>query len=262
MPGISIPVGLILSPFTSRISKWFLWDTYVASHQCYQDRNGFLRRWDDLGGVLKLSVSIESILDNGRSPSVHIAVKLAQPSHPVDRVTLLVEARARYGIHQDTATIYRITGTPKIFVAPSVPLRSMYITDNAIYNSFDELNISILEIDPPISAYQLSEARHSLRPTNVDLLNDRFVERWGAHWNMAEVDFQIREQAHWLRFHLAQQNYYGPRSKMSGRMVMAATLRALIGRPLCWVLSREWLLKAYFWVPIFLRLRKFKVRDE
>lgn len=263
MPDISLPTGILLSPFATRISKWLYLETYLTSHRAYLRRNGFLVRWHKLGAGLEVSFSLESVLEHDRVPSARIAVRSTQSAQPIEKVTLLVEANAAYGIHQDVITLHRLSNRILVAALPSVPLRTVYPADNLqFFDSFNRLTVSVIEMLPTSLNADLSNATYTISPMNVDLLNDRFEDKWGTFWNLAEIDSKIQMQAEWLRYHLVQPKFlYASNADIPPRAYFAGIVRGLFGQPICWLLSRSWLLKLYFWLPIFMRLHKLEIND-
>lgn len=257
---IALPIGVLLSPLKNNLEKFFLLPTYLASHQAYLNRSGFLTRWDDIGESLQISVALVSVLDNAPSPVAQIAVRCFEPKTTISKVSLLVEADSNYGTYQEIVTLYKVGMKPLIASLRSVPLRAIFVNDQfQFFQSYDTISIKLLKIEPPSSS-PIDPCRNAWQrlPTNFDLLNDRFEERWGSYWNMAAVDSEIRELSLWLRYHLVTNNDYAVRSnQLSFGASFINTLLSLIGRPICWLLTREWLLKIYFWLPILLRRRKF-----
>jgi hypothetical protein len=261
---IALPTGLLLSPFKTWLEKFFLLPTYATSHRTYLRRSGFLVRWHALGSNLEASLSLSSILENDRVPMARIALRSTEADHIFTKISLLVEADSVVGTYQDVITFHKVGSKPAISALSSIPLRAIHITEQLkFFESFDKISVSVLEIEPPPSIhFDPAKVAWFAHPTNIDLLNDRFEERWGTYWNMGAVDLQIRERAHWFTYHLVSPKvYYASTQRVPFSSWPKAVLRRCVGRPLCWLLTRGWLLRAYFWLPILLRMRKFEVKD-
>lgn len=261
LPTVAIPIGILLSPFKTRIEKLLLLDTYLASHREYLKRDGFLVRWKKIGANLQVSLSFPSVLDNDRAPMARIAIQ-ETTSEPIDRIYLLIEAESALGTYQETVTLFNVGEKPIIAALPSIPLRAFYISDDLkFFESMNEFRIFILQVgSAQPQATRPNSCVLTTHPNTIDLLNDRFEERWGTYWNMAAIDFAIQEQAHYLTHHLVTPKVlYGSGSKVPLSALAKGLLRAMVGRPLCWLLTRRWLLKTYFWVPILVFRRKWEV---
>jgi hypothetical protein len=262
-PTVAIPIGILLSPFKTRIEKFLLLDTYLTSHRDYLKRDGFLVRWEEIAENLEVSLSFPSVLDNDRVPMARIAVR-GTALEPIGYIRLLTEAESTFCTYQETVELFNVGKKPKITPLPSIPLRTFYISDDLEFTeSMDKFRIYILQLgsaQPPTTSpnsYALTTY-----PNTIDLMNNRFEERWGAYWNMAAIDVAIREQAHYLIYYLATPKvYYGSDSKVPLSAFAKGFLRAIVGRPLCWLLTRPLLLKAYFWVPILVFRRKWEIKN-
>jgi len=261
MPEISLPTGILLSPLKTWVEKKLFLSTYISSHRAYLRRSGFLVRWHELGFGLHASLALPSVIDNDRVPCVRIAVRTSEPGLVVNQMAVLVEAISAEGVYQDTVAVHKVSNTPTIVALPSVPLRSLYFSDsNHIVQAFNMLHVTVLSVDgvPPTAT------RPAIRVAagSFDLLNDRFVQRWDAFWNLGAVDRAIGEKAHWFNFHLVSPKvYYASTDQVPLVEIPKAIMRRVLGRPLCWALTRPWLLKAYFWVPIFIGRGKFEESD-
>lgn len=264
LPNVAVPVGLLLSPFKTWFEKFLLLETYLTSHREYLKHDGFLVHWEPFGPGLEVSLSFPSILENDRAPMPQLALRKAGASSPLDRICLLVEAESPLGIFQETVTLFRVGMKPVIASLPSIPLRTFFVSENMkLIESMNQFRIFILEIgSSPAQSALTGECAFSTSPNTIDLLNERFEERWGTYWNMAAVDFAIREISHWFTYHLVSPKVlYGSASKVPVLAHVKAIFRAFVGRPLCWLLTREWLLKAYFWIPILMFRKKFRVKN-
>jgi len=261
---IALPTGLLLSPLKTWFEKKLLLETYAASHRAYLNRSGFLVRWTTLCSNLEASLSLATILENDRAPTAKIALRSNKQDHVYSKISLLVEAHSVVGTYQEVVTLHNIGNLPIIAALSSIPLRAIHITEQMkLFQSFDEFTMSLLEVQSSESVpFDPNKIVWSTHPSNFELLNDRFEQRWGAFWNMAAIDSDIQERAHWFTFHLATQKiYYASNDQIPFSYFPTAILRQYVGRPLCWILTRQWLLRAYFWLPIFLHMRKLEVAD-
>lgn len=264
LPTIAVPTGILLSPFKTKIEKSLLLETYITSHLEYMSRDCFLVDWKPIGANLEVSLHLPSVLDNDRVPMAKIAVRCKNSDESLDCVCLLIEAESIFGTHQGNVKLFRVGSKPVITALPSIPLRSFHITEDfKFFDSMTQLRIYILASGSsqlPATAQNYSD--YVTSPNTIDLLNDRFVERWGTYWNMAAIDSSIRQRTHWLTRHLVSPKViYGPDSKVPIMARVRAVFRAAIGRPLFWLLNREWLLKACFWVPIWFG-KKFEIKEN
>lgn len=260
---ISLPTGFVLASVKTRIEKTLLFPTYAASHRKYMNREGFLRRWEELGNGLSVSLHLPTPLEHDRVPCAHIAVRNDVPGRIVDRVDLLVEAEGPGCVFQERASAFRLDDNPRVLAMPTIPLRWLEVTEhNSIIQSFKALKVWVLPIEDHGDANYFSVGPALWLYSGVtDLLNERFEQRWGAFWNLGAVDAAIREKRGWFVYHLATpRRIYARRDQIPWTAILSGLLRALFGRPLCWILTRRWLLSAYFWVPIF--LRRGKVSDD
>ena len=257
---ISLPVGLFITPLKTRIEKFLFFSTYAASHGSYVQRTGYMSKWDNLGYEVSASLWLPSILDNERAPCVRLAVRTSAPEFTFKQMELLIEAAASEGTYQDIVKVYNIDTKTKIVALPSVPLRSLYfVDDNHIVQSFKSIRIRIISLNG--SAIDSAPVLSTLCGT-FDLLNERFVERWGTFWNLGAVDRAIAKKAHWFIYHLTTQKiYYASGSRQPLSEIPKALARHFVGHPLCWALTRPWFLKTYFWLPIFLRRKRFSDAD-
>lgn len=263
-PEVALPIGLLLSPLKTRIEKILLLDTYLKSHREYSKRDGFLIRWQNITSNLQVSLSLPSVLDNERVPMARIAIR-GTGFERIDRIQLLVESESVLGTYQDIVIFYNVGEKPIITSLPSIPLRSYYISDDLkLIDSMSTFRIYML---------QLGDTHHSItiqnscavisHPNTIDLLNDRFEERWGAYWNMAAIDFAIQAKAHYLNYLLFPPKVLsGSALKTSYPRRFKTALRAIVLRPIHWLLTRPFLLKAYFWVPILIFRRKWDVESS
>jgi len=139
---------------------------------------------------LEVSLSLPSILENDRAPMPQLALRKLD-SDPLDRIRLLVEAESPLGIFQETVTLFRVGAKPIIASLPSIPLRTFFVAEGMKFiESMNRFKIYILEIgSAPAQSILTSECAYSITPNTIDLLNERFEERWGTYWNMAVVDF-------------------------------------------------------------------------
>lgn len=264
LPTVSVPIGLLFSPFKTWIEKFFLFETYLTSHREYLKRDGFLVRWEAIGPGLEVSLSLPSILENDRAPMPQLALRKTSSDSPLDRIRLLVEAESPIGIFQETVTLFHVGMKPVITSLPSIPLRTFIVSEDMKFiESMNQFRIFILEIgSSPVQSVLTSKSAFSTSPNTIDLLNERFEERWGTYWNMAAVDFAIRDKSHWFTYHLVSPKVlYGSSSEIPISAHVKAIFRTFVGRPLCWLLTRQWLLRAYFWIPILVFRQKFSVNN-
>ncbi len=253
---LSLPTGVLASPAKSWWDRKFVFPVYRESHKHYEARNGFLQRWDTLGEDLSVSLHLPMLLEQGRAPCVHIAVRSHSAREHGSEATLLIEAIGGAAVFQEAITVYRLGATPRIVALPSIPLRWVDVTDDGqLVSSYTKLRIWVTARDGvTVSNPAERHPHHSSSVLTTDHLNERFEEKWGTFWNCGAIDRAVRRRGEWLTFKLATQKMFrANKEDVTWSEVIGALWRRFIGKPLCWLLTLPWLLRAYFWTPIILR---------
>lgn len=226
----------------------------MESHKSYLNRASFLRIWHELGNGLEYSLHHTSILDNDRAQTSLIAVRVVSTGGPRDSARLLIESSSHYVTFQDFVSLYNLSQRPVIAALPSMPLADLLLEDGENM-SCHEIRIALLDVQPVLVVDQgLPICGMPLHPTYHSLLNNRWTLRWGSKWNLQAVEDEKLQYDDRLRSYLADTATIMP---WKNRRFIE-----ICGYGLYRLLSMKWLLACYFWLPIFLRLRKFRVVSE
>lgn len=261
---VSIPLGTIFSALKEKVEKFLLLETYEESHRKYSERCGFLNKWDEIGHDLEISCLFPSIVDNGRVLVPRLAIRHQNNTKTIDKLVLRIEAQSGYVIYQECIEILRLSSVPIVKSLPSVPLREFFISDIGIFQSIDKFEIYINELvlDGEEADVNPVKPAYFILLNTIDLMNDRFKKRWGAYWNLREIDKAIVNIRHmWYRRLLVPKVFYAREEDIPLRDRIKQIFRVFVGAPVYWIFFNQFMCRLYFWVPIFLHLKKFRV-DE
>lgn len=255
MAEISLPLAAVLAPFLTRISQWLFLETLKESNDRYLSWV-YKDSWCQLGENVEFSTYLPTIWANEKNAFAQILVRSIDDEE-VDEVHLLVESYNNFIKYQDNITVKNVSKRATVVSLPSIPLRAVEVLESGgIITSVSRLEISLLTVDDQ-GFKEKETVTHSLM--NSEILNDRFIEKWDFYWNMAAIDDAYRDIRAYLHFHLCQQKYFTSQ-KMPIRIIVGEVARRLLGRPIFWVLSRNILIRIYFWLPILLKMKKFKAK--
>lgn len=255
MASVSLPLGPLLSPFVEKISKFLFERTLVASHNSYMEWHNSYDNWRSLNDQVDVSVQAPHALDNQKSPSVQLAFKLKESANDIKALNLFVESSGTCLNYQDSISVRNLKEKVVVVSLPSAPLRSFDIPENGSGVFFTLRKIEITKINEDNS---LSNDKVDFDFSNVDLLNDRFIKKWDFYWNMRAIDRAYKRIKEKLRYHLVTPKaYYTSYKDIPAKQVIKGLLRFFVGRPLYWLLSRDFLIRCYFWLPIFMRFKEF-----
>ena len=260
MASVSLPLGAVLSPFVEKISKYFFESTLSASHNSYMEWHNSYDNWKSLNDQVDVSILAPHALDNQKSPLVKLAFKLSKGADEIEPLSLFVESSGTYLNYQDSISVRNLKEKVVVVSLPSAPLRSLDISENGQGVLFTLRKIEISKINENGS---LSEDKVHFDFSNVDLLNDRFIKKWDFFWNMRAIDRAYNKIKGKLRYYLITPKvYYTNCKEIPAKETIKGLLRFFIGRPLYWLLSRDFLIRSYFWVPIFLKKKKLDVSGK
>jgi len=257
MPQVSLPVGMFLAPFMEKISQGMFLDTLRTSNNHYIEWQQIYKYWDNVSETVEVSVYSPNILDNDKTSLPQIAVRTNNDTE-IDCIELLVEGKSGHVKYQDVLKIYNVGPLPTIICAPSIPLRSFHISeDGGYFSTLDSISIQRKGMGP-----NEPKLKPEIIYSDTELLNDRFIKKWDYYWNMRAIDSACGNIKSKLSYYLIQPKIlYARRENIPKKEMLKGLARLFIGKPVYFILSREFMLKTYFWLPIILRLRKFEIKD-
>ncbi|MBE4585672.1 hypothetical protein BOO29_11965 [Vibrio navarrensis] len=254
---VSLPIGMLISPFVEKISQWMFLESLNKSNEQYLEWKGVFEDWDKVSDEVEVSVYSPNVLDNDRAPLTKIAIKTNNGT-VLNSVELLIQGKSGPVKYQDILKVYNVDSVPTVISAPSIPLRSFHIEKNGnYYSTLDSISIQRLDIEPEQKSYK-AVTRYS----NTELLNDRFVKKWDVYWNMRAIDSACDDIYAKLNYHLVQPKIlFANPDNISKAERLKELIRFLVGRPLFFILGFKFMIKIYFWLPIILKLKKFELKD-
>ncbi|MFT2790338.1 hypothetical protein ACMV5I_09715 [Serratia sp. T13T92] len=267
----SIPIGFLVNPVITWLSKFFFYETYLISNEYYLKQRSFLQDWENLTPEIEVSVHQASIFDNDSPPFSKVAIRTSDKNHVIKCVEIIVEAKALSNTYQNETyqnkiSAYNITNTPTILVTPSIPIRELHHTkERGYYFSYHDFSICLLNTTSKTVIIK-NEKQYSVNYKysfyNDDLLNSRFVKRWGMYWNMDEIDFTIKRLKDFLYYHLVQIHHFYPKGyKIPFKSRLRYYFISTVGKSIYFIISKKWFLNLFFWTPIILKFKKFKAID-
>lgn len=257
---IPLPLTALFNKYITKVTQFLFKETYEVSHDEYLKKNSFLRIWDEIYRDIEISYEFPSILENSKIPQARLAIK----SNILDVDKLVLRVEAIFGMRfQEVSTFYNISSTPIIKNLSSIPLRTIFIENENIYQTIKEVRVYIEEIiingiAEPIEKNKWVDIFH---PTNCDLLNMRFDKRWGVYWNLYEIDREIDRLNQIAKYHLiTPKKFYLTNSTIPSKDKFKNFLRCFIGIPIYLVFCNKFMCRMWFWFRIIFLRKKFEIR--
>jgi len=260
---ISIPAGT-LGLLTDRATKFLFLTPYQVSHQEHLKRFQPGKRFDELGEFFEFDIHLEcDHISNATVPTSFLILR-NRSTQTFERVELLVEADGGYVKYQDFTTLVNVGETALVVYLPRIPLKEIEFTSrNRIVTPYDKVTVSLHIRDSAVPEYKAKATSRSISPSYTEFLNSSWNEKWGTVWNLDYIESRKTDLRHELQFYLVTRNRWPVAGESSSRIYrMYKVLRLLLGMPLFRILSHEWVVSAIFWLPIFVRYRKLKPRND
>jgi hypothetical protein len=257
---IPLPLATLFNKYIDKFTQFLFKETYEISHNEYLNKKIFLRIWDKIYSNIEISYDFPSLLDNSIVPQARLAIK--SNISDIDKLVLRVEAISGMRF-QEVLTFYNISSVPIIKNLPSIPLRTIFIVDENIFQNIKEVRVYIEEIiiNGIAEPIEKNKCIDIFPPTNFDLLNMRFEKRWGSYWNLYEIDYEIdclNKIA--KRYFLKPKKFYSTNSIIPFKDKFKNILRCFIGIPIYLLFCNKFMCRIFFWSRIIFCRKKFEIR--
>ena len=230
-----------------RVTKIWLYGTYVESHRKWNLRHRLGSRWQPLGEHLEYSLRLAQLTDD----KPHVSrLALRSTGQTLTSVDLYFEARGAGVRYQDKISLCDVDRTPIICSLMNVPVLEF------IGAPGERLAFSVEEVDLRQCVVMLTTGEElppcdSIRSylTQSWIMSDEWVYQWGEWWNCNAIKFAKGEIAIYWRFcfGLPTNRAYSSFSRGAHRRSMWQSFCSSIG----WVLSLRPLIAAQFWLAIW-----------
>lgn len=201
---IHIPmIGTVFKPLLEKIQKKLFLKTLLWSQSRYNDWKSMGKSWTKIENIVDYDFRIENLhYSQATSPSNKIIFK-KNKSCAADYFCFLIEAQSGKIKFQEHLEIKNADDSIYYFSLPNIPL--MWINfheDGCITQTLDDLRVTVLEAkyNNQVVAKNIKGPIH--HPTGFDLLNDKWVEKWGKWWNLRAIDECKREIKLILKYNL------------------------------------------------------------
>ncbi len=263
MVDISIPAGT-LGLLADKVTKFLFLASYQVSHTEHLKRIQAGKSFDELGEFFEFDIHLEcDHISNATVPTSFLILR-NRSAQTFQRVELLVEADGGYVKYQDFTTLIDVGETPLIVYLPRIPLKEVeIISHNRIVTSYKKVTVTLYIRDSSVPEYQAKATSWPISPSFTELLNSSWDKKWGAVWNLDYIESCKTDLKHELQYHFVTRNRWPVSGESSSRVYrLYKILRLLFGIPLFRMLSHEWVVSAMFWLPIFVRYRKLRPRND
>lgn len=260
---MSIPagtLGLLIDPVT----KFLFLQSYRVSHEEHLKRFSAGKRFDELGNFFEFDIYLEcNHISNSTVPMSFLILRNTSEKL-FQRVELLVEADAGYVKYQDFSTLIDVGKTPLVVNLPKIPLKEIEFTrNNRIVTSYDKVRVKIWILDGSLSEYESKSECYPISPSYTEFLNSRWEKKWDFVWNLDYIESCKTELRHKLQYYLVTRNKWPIFGEPENWVYQAyKVLRLLLGMPIFHLLSYELVTSALFWLPIFVRFKKLRPREN
>lgn len=260
---ISIPagtLGLLVDPIT----KFLFREVYEVSHEEHLKRFRPGKRFETLGKFFEYDIHLEcNHISNATVPMSFLILRNTS-ERIFNRVELVVEADAGYVKYQDFTTLIGVGITPLVVNLPRIPLKEIEVTkNNKIVTTYSKVVVKIAILDSSLSEYESKAESHGITPTYTEFLNSRWERKWDAVWNLDYIESCKTEIKHKLLYYLVSRNQWPVAGEPQNTLFqLYKGLRLFVGFPIYRILSHQWVISTLFWFPIFLRIKKRKLRDS
>lgn len=248
----------VLKAAFERATNWMFMPTLLASHRHWLSRRGLFAHWQAIGRGIEYSLHIPTKhFENTATPVARIALRCC--GGEIDSLVVTVEARLGKIVYDETRLVSSIRGeVTRVIALPGIPLQNVFSTEDGVGCSYDSFRVRISSITERGVTRVINLSGPSCTPTFTDYLNGRFTRRQGLVLNMDEIEWQkgrIRE-AVWGHLGVFPEAVFRRRTvPVAARPVHS--LKVLLGKFLTWKL----VINLAFWLPLILRLKKFKPEE-
>ena len=261
----ALPIGII-QPLTDRIKKFLFLKTFTISHNEYLKRRMADKKLYPLGNFFEFKLFLENeYFSNLNNPMSYLTLKNIS-DRSFSRIELSVEASSRDldVKFSDFTALFNVGRTSYMIILPKIPLKSFDFTEeNRLIRIYDTIRIKIFIYDNSVSE---NNAIAESLPINIiynEFLNSRWDKKWGLIWNLDYIESCKHNIKQKLEYYLISRNKFPILSEPTNLFFQYYKfLRLLIGHPLFKILSKQHVISALFWLPIFLRLKKLKGRES
>lgn len=237
-------ITFIFEPFFRKpidiVSKFFYLNAYEIStfYSFYFDMKRIFPH--SLGEVVDYNINWSEIYLNKKQTNCTLRIK-ARDNQSYSKITFCVTASLENLKYQSVVEVYDVSTIPCIIALPSIPLRSIEIKGNTIYEPYSTVSVEIKEIFD--SNNNIIDVRGNLKDIlhpidNLDkIINEKEsdVYRWGQWWNLDFLESEKQEISRFFQAYSVNAKFWGSKTKY-------------FWQPVAWFMSLPFILNIYFWI--------------
>jgi len=237
-------ITFILGPFFRKpidiVSKFLYLNAYEIStfYSLYFDVKRMFPH--SLGGVIDYNINWSEIYLKKKQANCTLRIR-ARDNLSYSKITFCVTASLESLKYQSVVEVYDVSTTPCIIALPSIPLRSIEIKGNRIYEPYSSVSVEIKEIfDSNNNIIDIrGKWKDILHPIdNLDNIikeKESDVYRWGQWWNLDFLESEKKEISRFFQAYSVNAKFWGLKTKY-------------FWQPVAWFMSVPFILNIYFWI--------------
>lgn len=237
-------IGKFIRWSWEKISRFWLYKTYIKSHE---DKQKLLRLgsyWESLSDQLEYSIRLSNPADHGKIKS---KVAFRSLKIPLKKIVLFFEARGSGLRYQQKIELNNVDENIIIVTLNQIPqddlLESSERGGGFTINEFQFIDCQLTMMDGKDLPEFNSLTSHL---TYNWLLNDKWQRRWGMLWNCNSIEYAKLEMSGYFRRRLGEYQYFILHSDHDEEITLMGRGRRL----LCKVMTHPNVLTALFWLAI------------
>ena len=146
------------------------------------------------------------------------------------------------------------------FSLPNIPLMWIDIHDDVyLTKRLDSISVTIKEARYKEEVVSVNVNGPTYRPSGMDILNDRWVEKWGKWWNLRAIDQCKRNIKSFIQYNFVTRYkiYHVDAKKINNKIRTVLLLRGMV---IFYIANH--ILSPIFWISVWLGKRDFWDRLE
>ena len=258
---IHIPgIGTIFGPIWNRLQKKLFLKTFLWSQGNYDNWRKMGEYWKNINEMIEYDFRVENEIFCQESFPFNKIIFRKNKFFSADYFSILIEAQSGNIKFQDHIEIKNMDDSIYYFSLPNIPLMWIDIHDDVyLTKRLDSISVTIKEARYKEEVVSVNVNGPTYRPSGMDILNDRWVEKWGKWWNLRAIDQCKRNIKSFIQYNFVTRYkiYHVDAKKINNKIRTVLLLRGMV---IFYIANH--ILSPIFWISVWLGKRDFWDRLE
>ncbi|GBR47884.1 hypothetical protein [Gluconobacter roseus] len=258
---IHIPgIGMVFGPIWNRLQKKLFLKTFLWSQDRYNDWRRMGKYWKNIDEMIEYDFRVENEIFCQDSLPFNKIIFRKNKFFSADYFSILIEAQSGNIKFQEHIEIKNMDDSIYYFSLPNIPLMWIDIHEDAYCTQrLDGITVIIAEAKYKEESVAKNVKGPTYRPSGIDILNDKWVEKWEKWWNLRAIEECKRNIKLFIQYNFvtSYKIYHVNAKEMNNTKRNILLLRGMV---IFYIANH--MLSPIFWISVWLGKRDFWDRCE